>query len=938
MRYFYCLFIFCLSLSLSHAQKNTPYNSQSIEALIAQTPQDGPYLLFKVEDTSKQLRETAEFTVVKKLNEAFYIIKLKDNTLRISKTALKGTIWPVSNSWKESVTLRDINPRVKKQFVLKSSCKNLTSGSKSIKISELASLPGTYIVEGSLHNIRKQLLDNDCITYIGNESFSPKTEAIVNDLNLTYNRISAIHSKYPENNGEGIIISLKENQFDVDDIDLLGKNIPSGISSNSVDNHATEMATIIAGSGNSFITGKGVANGAKLSSSDFFDIIPDTDEEYEQLSVDAQNHSYGTVIENFYGTLAEAYDVSSYQNPEILHVFSAGNVGLTASTEGPYAGIPGLANLTGNFKSSKNTIAVGSVDEEGNLIGFSSRGPAFDGRIKPELVTYSKLGTSNSAAMVSGLGALLNQKYREDFNDVPSAALLKAILITSATDVEAKGIDYQTGFGNINGERAFENLANGQFHQAALSSGEQFTVTLDIPANAQNLKVTLAWTDSASSAGSTNVLINDLDLKVTRDAEEWFPWVLNPNRDNLNDLPTRKADHLNVIEQVTIDELTSGTYEIVVDGFDILSNTQSFAIAYQYDIGDEFKWSYPAKNDNLPYDGENAPYLQWNSTFEALTIGSLHYTIDNGSTWLAIAENIDLSKGFYHWIDFPVDFSIIKLRMTVGTNEYFTDNFTTSLPKRVNLGFDCGDSLLFFWNKNEGVVSYNIYNLPDESLSILKNTSDTSILINKNTFENNYFAVEPVYPNGIKGMRSFTINYQFQGGACYFNSIFPEAVLSEEKVLIRTNIGTTFNIDKIVFERFNKDEFQKIGEIVPNQLEIEFDDLSPFQGVNIYRAIAVLKSGERIISDETDIHYLTTTPVQVFPNPVRQSESLAVFTKDLQGESAVFRLYNSLGQLVLTDVILSDREGISTTELNQGLYIYKITGAGINQTGRIIVE
>ena len=509
---------------MSLAQTNSQYDSESIAGLIANDASGSPYFMIKVNDPIKQLRENTEFSVIKKLNEAYYIIKSNDNRRITSNTVERGTIWPVRNAWKESLTLEGINPKAKRQFVVRATCKNLSSNSRSLKIREFPKLSDTYLVEGSLNEVRKQLLDNECVTYIGNESFSPETEAIVNDLNFTFNRISAIHSKYPENNGEGIIISLKEKQFDVEDIDLLGKNIPSGINSNSTDNHATEMATIIAGSGNTFITGKGVAFGAKLSSSDFFDIIPDTDDEYERLSVDAQNHSYGTVIENFYGTLAEAYDVSSYQNPEILHVFSAGNAGLTTSTEGPYAGIPETANLTGNFKSSKNTIAVGSVDEEGNLIGFSSRGPAFDGRIKPELVTYSKLGTSNSAAMVSGLGALLNQKYREDFNKIPSAALLIAILITSATDVEAKGIDYQTGFGNINGERAFENLANSQFHQGALSDSEQITFTLDIPANAQNLKVTLAWTDSASSAGSLDVLINDLDLKVTKDTEEWLPW------------------------------------------------------------------------------------------------------------------------------------------------------------------------------------------------------------------------------------------------------------------------------------------------------------------------------------------------------------------------------------------------------------------------------
>ena len=73
------------------------------------------------------------------------------------------------------------------------------------------------------------------------------------------------------------------------------------------------MATIVSGLGNSSVLGKGVAQNAKLQSSNFLNIYPD--ETADLQGVSTQNHSYGTVIENFYGSLANAYDTQLSLNP-----------------------------------------------------------------------------------------------------------------------------------------------------------------------------------------------------------------------------------------------------------------------------------------------------------------------------------------------------------------------------------------------------------------------------------------------------------------------------------------------------------------------------------------------------------------------------------------------------------------------------------------------
>ncbi|QKG51544.1 S8 family serine peptidase [Hymenobacter sp. BRD67] len=126
-----------------------------------------------------------------------------------------------------------------------------------------------------------------------------------------------------------------------------------------------------------------------------------------------QNHSYGTGIENYYGLEALGYDQQTRQLPTLLHVFSSGNSGTDASADGLYKGLVAVANLTGQFKMSKNSLAVGATDALGQVAALSSRGPAYDGRIKPELVAYGDAGSSDASALGSGAALLVQQAYRD---------------------------------------------------------------------------------------------------------------------------------------------------------------------------------------------------------------------------------------------------------------------------------------------------------------------------------------------------------------------------------------------------------------------------------------------------------------------------------------------------------------------------------------------
>ncbi len=117
-----------------------------------------------------------------------------------------------------------------------------------------------------------------------------------------------------------------------------------------------------------------------------------------------------------------------------------------------------------------NTLAIGAVDPNNNVASFSSRGPSFDGRIKPDLVargtfvysasvagnTYNLAsGTSMSSPIAAGVAGLLLSAYPELNN-----RQLRHILLETADS--AHNPDNNRGYGLVSAAKAisFPNVVN----------------------------------------------------------------------------------------------------------------------------------------------------------------------------------------------------------------------------------------------------------------------------------------------------------------------------------------------------------------------------------------------------------------------------------------------------------------------------------------------
>jgi hypothetical protein len=227
---------------------------------------------------------------------------------------------------------------------------------------------GIVVVTGLDEAGLQKLLISPWVRYVDVPNRVAREELAQDRLDLTANKITPVHALYPALTGEGLAVSIKERAFDKRDIDFRGRMLNAAAIPDDYSAHATMMASMAAGGGNSSPSGKGVAWRARLAHANFTELLPDDASALRAAGISVQNHSYGVAIENYYGLEAREYDKSTFRNPTLLHVFSSGNAGRDTSKTGPYAGIAGYGTLTGQFKMSKNTLSVGAVDRRGGFI------------------------------------------------------------------------------------------------------------------------------------------------------------------------------------------------------------------------------------------------------------------------------------------------------------------------------------------------------------------------------------------------------------------------------------------------------------------------------------------------------------------------------------------------------------------------------------------
>ena len=865
-------------------------------------------------------KKSERFTVLRQLTDTVFILIVND----FAQNLFTFPMLPANNNWKLSPALMKELSENKHNLpavflVTVDDVKSFTQWAKEKEVAFSTTITtNTFTVKINTTKQLEALLSSASLNYISRYNTHPQPEIIINNLDLSTNKINLLHSKFPALNGNGLVISIKENKFDTTDIDFKGRYISNPLASSIIDPHASIMATMAAGAGNTYYLGKGVADGAGITSSSFSNLLPDANANYLQYNITVQNHSYGVGIENFYGADAAAFDAAALNNDKLSFVFSAGNSGNTTTTIGRYAGISKVANLTGSFKMAKNIVTVGAVDSFNNVADLSSKGPAYDGRIKPEMVAYGQDGSSGAAALISGTAIVLQQAYKNGNGTMPSSSLVKAVLLNSCDDVDAPGIDFKSGFGSLNAYRAAQEINTQHYFTGSVSNGSAQDFSIPIPSNIKKLKITLVWNDLPAAANAFTALKNDLDIRVTSPASQVFlPWVLNsfPHIDSLNLLPVRKRDSLNNIEQVTIEDPAAGNYNISVSGFAVQGAAQTFSIAYQLDTVNTFLWQFPAAADNIFPAASNL--LRWNTTFTN-TAATIDYSINNGINWIPILTNINLLTGYARWVA-PDTNAVALLRISIGINKFISEPFTISSKPDLRVGFNCTDSVLLYWNKNKGVQTYQLYGLGNKYLEPITTISDTQYVFKKTSLPYTNFAVSALFA-GKTGVKSFTINYPAQSNGCYVNNLTADIVNSNG--FIQLSLGTTYLIKKIKFEKLSGSKFIILSEInFINGTNYSVTDNNLFTGKNTYRAVIYLTDGRIVYSSLAQLFYQGNNDVIIFPNPVVAGSMLHLNFRLLNNQ--VITLMDATGRMVYKGKASATTFAFSV-RFSTGLYLLKV--------------
>ncbi len=582
-------------------------------------------------------------------------------------------------------------------------------------------------------------------------------------------------------NGDGVWVAMGDDGEIGPHIDYTGRTDQSNAGPDG-GNHGDHIAGTIMGAGNLDPTTRGMAWGADLLVYDVWDAVNSAPTAHLNPGVMVTSTSYSNGCNAGYTNFARSMDEQISNLPELMHVFSAGNSG---TSDCNYGAGSGWGNVTGGVKVAKNVIAVGNLTDQDQLAGSSSRGPAEDGRIKPEICAvgtnvYStnagniynqSTGTSMSAPGVSGTYAQLVQVYRElNSGANPSSALLKNALMNSADDLGNEGPDFKHGFGRLNARKAHAILANNFYFNGAISQGDVSNTTLTLPANVTELKIMVYWNDVEAATNASPALVNDIDLTVSSPQGSTIqPLVLDPTATvaALDAPAVPGVDRLNNMEQVVINQPNAGNYTINLEGFNIPFGPQEFYVTYYYETP-EITVIYPRGGESVVPGVEEL--IRWdiegangNSTVELSTNG--------GASWSTLGTTTG-NETTLSWTPSATVSGDALIRVSNGSLSDQSDaEFNIiGVPGNLTIDYICPDSLGLSWAAVNGATEYEVYKLGSKYMDPIDTVSTNSaVLYGLNPFETDWFSVRAIGNNAL-GRRAIAIEKPLGTVNCVLSS------------------------------------------------------------------------------------------------------------------------------------------------------------------------
>ncbi len=514
--------------------------------------------------------------------------------------------------------------------------------------------------------------------------------------------------------GEGINVGVYDFPIDFSHPAFRENGLPrraDGITTDGVkpsDGHGTHVAGIIGGNGELSYTFaisgddgpnnykfRGVAPKVKFYSDDYTEPLV-------RQKGHVVNHSHAFSEENkkyYYGK------ISGYVDNDIFENWRHSDLGDQLSKAFVATSGNDMDFLT---NQTKNPILVGSYNETDGIISyFSNKGPTFDGRLKPDVIapgsgqTYSwrsldekgepytrkvrgivstipresngfedmwygpKAGTSQAAPFVSGIAALMYQKFHKMTN-LPlneysmRNSTVKALLIHSADFYSNNKPSFTAGWGYVNAQEAlalidkFDSFRKefDKFREFEIYNTAQRKWNIQVNSKDNPLRVSLVWDDAPGNGTSEGnkydkKIINDLDLfLISPTGTYYYPWKIETSGDKTCE-PSKTFskecfDRFNNVEVVDVKSPEIGQWQVVVVGNNVVrGNNKNGAAQIASIVSDRpLLTTCP---EQLPYNAQHS--------YNAGVQHSCYYDLgDNLENYVTFDERTSLGNGDFLYL------------------------------------------------------------------------------------------------------------------------------------------------------------------------------------------------------------------------------------------------------------------------------------------------
>jgi|GEM_PF-100171 len=632
---------------------------------------------------------------------------------------------------------------------------------------------GMLSVEGSLFGL-DALMKMPIVEFV-QEADEPGTPENFNARTSARIHGAQTNGQFPYT-GENVVVGLGDDGSIGPHIDFQGRLILNKAGASNGD-HGDHVAGTIFGAGNRDPRGMGMAPAADMVYYDYPDNISDIDQDYATYGVLITSSSYSNGCNAGYTSFTSQVDNDSRQHRSLLHVFSAGNAG---TQNCGYGAGSGWGNVTGGHKIGKNVVCVANITSNDVIAGSSSRGPAADGRIKPDVGavgtnvystidphTYGlKTGTSMSCPGVSGTLAVLYDAYmKNNAGANPSGGLMKSILMNTAQDLGNPGPDFIYGYGRVNAMYAIEAIEDANYTSDSVTNGQTKTFSITVPDQTKELKAMLYWVDPSGSLIASRKLINNLDATIiSPNGTVYQPWVLDPNPSvaSLSANAVRAVDSLNNAEQITITDPIAGLYTVTVDASAIPFGEQEYFITWQF-VKNEISFAWPVGGESVvPFQPE---VIRWHAP-AGTTPFTIEMSLNGGSSWNTLSNNVPANTRLFNWTSPPsATIGNAMIRVSRSGQLILSNPFNIiAMPNNLTVDYICPDSIGLSWTASSGATDYDLFVLGNKYMDSISTSSTTSgVILGLNPQDDHWFAVRA--RNGaIVGQRADAI---FQAGGTF---------------------------------------------------------------------------------------------------------------------------------------------------------------------------